>query len=79
MVDCKEYRVFWRYNDQHHCDFSGELNFKDRNPESVLEQFKKTDIWERYGAYSFPNAYGVKEFFYKIEEAKDLSTIVNSK
>lgn len=76
MVDCKEYTVSWRYSDQHHCDFQGGLNFTDRSPEAVLEQFKKTDTWERYGAGRFPDSFGCVYFHYKIEEVKDLSSLV---
>lgn len=79
MVDCKEYTVTWKYCDQHHCDFSGELNFKERNQEDVLEQFKKTDAWERYSTGRFPDAFGDIYFTYRIEEAKDLSDLVHSK
>ena len=78
MVNSNEYTVIWRYNDQHHCDFSGELNFKDRNPEGVLEQFKKTGIWEEYYSGLNPDTFGLKYFYYRIEEAKDLSSLVNN-
>jgi len=78
MVNSTEYTVVWRYNDQHHCNFSGELNFKDRNPEGVLEQFKKTDIWEGYSSGLNPDTFGLKYFYYRIEEAKDLSSLVNN-
>lgn len=79
MVDCKEYTIVWRYNDQHHCDFSGELNFKDINPEGVLQQFKQTDTWKEYSSGLNPDTFGLRYFYYRIEEAKDLSDLVDSK
>lgn len=72
MAGRKDYAVIWRFDDSHRCDFSGELNFKGKNPEDVLEQFKQTNVWK---LYSDANP---KYFSYRVEETEGISDIAGS-
>ena len=78
MTEQKEYVVKWSYTDSHHCNFSEELRFKGVNQGDILEQFKQTDAWKTYEKLHDPNAFEPKVFFYRIEEVRDLSSLVNT-